>query len=123
MVFSCTWLKVKMIKGNIYSRNSNEPSKYEVFDELHSSEDFLIERIISAGQSTPEGKWLEQDRDEWVVLLDGNARISFEGGDEVELNKGDYIFIPANTHHRVESTSSKPECLWLAVHGKLNTVE
>ncbi len=115
-----------MNKGNIYysennASESSAPSKFEVFEELYSSGDFLIERIISAGQSTPEGKWLEQERDEWVILLDGCARLAFEGGEDIELQKGDYLFIPANTRHRVESTSSDPECLWLAVHGKFSS--
>lgn len=109
-----------MLKGNIYNRDNNEPSKYEIFDELYSSGDFLIERIISSGQTTPEGKWLEQDRDEWVVLLEGSALLSFENGENIDLQKGDYIFIHAHTRHRVDSTSSDPQCLWLAVHGKLN---
>lgn len=103
--------------GNIFEYDPDNNSKYEKFDELFALGDTLVERIVSTGQSTPEGKWLEQDRDEWVVLLQGNAKLSFEGGNDVDLNRGDYVFISAGTKHRVEMTSSEPECLWLAFHG------
>jgi hypothetical protein len=33
-----------------------------------------IERIVSAGQITPEGKWYDQDADEWVLLVSGHPR-------------------------------------------------
>lgn len=105
-------------KGNLYDGAEAAATKFEQFDEILESGDFLIERIISSGQFTPEGKWLMQDRDEWVVLLEGNASISFRNNDPVEMVSGDHIFIPARTEHRVERTSIDPKCLWLAVHGK-----
>jgi cupin 2 domain-containing protein len=113
-------MSVKKADGNLFQYTGAAESKYELFDELYSGDDILIERIISTGQTTPEGKWLEQERDEWVVLLEGNARIRFDNDAVVEMGRGDYLFIPANTKHRVESTSKAPHCLWLAVHGKLN---
>lgn len=105
-------------RGNIYDGIDASASKFEQFDEIFESGDFLIERIISSGQSTPEGKWLMQDRDECVVLLEGNASISFRNNDPVEMVSGDHIFIPAGTEHRVERTSTEPKCIWLAIHGK-----
>jgi cupin 2 domain-containing protein len=41
----------------------------EVFEELTAGQSFRFERIVSRGQSTPPGQWLEQDQAEWVVSL------------------------------------------------------
>ena len=76
----------------------------------------LIERIVSNGQTTPAGEWLEQDRDEWVVLLQGHAELSFADGGSRSLVAGEHVLIPAATRHRVELTSADPPCIWLAVH-------
>jgi cupin 2 domain-containing protein len=76
----------------------------------------LVERIVSTGQSTPSGEWLEQDRDEWVVLLQGRAELSFADGARRSLAPGDHVLIAAGTPHRVERTSAEPACIWLAVH-------
>ncbi len=111
------------MKGNIFKVDHELPSKYEIFDELISTRDTLIERIVSTGQSTPEGKWLEQDRDEWVVLLKGEAGLSFEDGEKILLNEGDYVLIPSGKRHRVDKTSESPYCLWLAFHGNFREKE
>ena len=76
----------------------------------------LVERIVSAGHSTPPGEWLEQDRDEWVVVLAGEAELAYAGGSRLRLRAGDYVLIPAGERHRVESTRVDPPCVWLAVH-------
>jgi cupin 2 domain-containing protein len=106
-------------KNNIFGITHELPSKFEIFESLTSNEDISIERIISTGQKTPPGKWLEEDIDEWVMLLQGTAEIRFGDDTIIELVKGDYILIPANTRHRVEHTSAEPPCIWIAVHGKL----
>lgn len=79
----------------------------------------LIERIVSSGQITAPGIWCDQERDEWVALLQGQALIAWEDGREVLLGAGDWVFIPAHERHRVEYTSQQPPCIWLAVHGQL----
>jgi len=79
----------------------------------------LIERIISTGQVSPPGFWYDQDRDEWVALLQGQARIGWEDGRVKDFNPGDWVFIPAHERHRVEWTSTEITCIWLAVHGNL----
>ena len=91
----------------------------EVFETLVETAELRIERIISTGQVTPPGTWLAQDRDEWVVLLQGQAALRFEQGPNQSLAAGDHLMIPAGTRHRVEQTSQHPPCLWLAVHGRL----
>lgn len=91
----------------------------EVFETLVETAELRIERIISNGQITPPGTWLEQDRDEWVALLQGQATLRFEQGPDQSLAAGDHLMIPAGTRHRVEHTSQQPPCIWLAVHGAL----
>lgn len=75
-----------------------------------------IERIVSTGQCTPPDEWYDQDTDEWVALLQGEAELSFDDGSRRVLCAGDHIFIPSHRRHRVERTSSSPPCIWLAVH-------
>jgi hypothetical protein len=45
----------------------------------------LIERIVSAGHSTPQGYFYDQDRAEWVLVLQGSAKVLFEGEPEPKL--------------------------------------
>ena len=78
----------------------------------------LVERIVSTGQSTPAGEWLEQELDEWVAVLQGHAELSFADGTHVSLDPGDHVLIAAGTRHRVERTSADPACIWLAVHAR-----
>lgn len=93
----------------------------EVFEPLAEGNGIVIERIISTGQTTPEGQWYDQERDEWVVLLQGEAVLGYENGKQVALKPGDWLLIPAHERHRVLSTSSQPPCIWLAIHAKLTT--
>ena len=102
-------------------RPFENPPEAEVAEALASDEQFLFERIVSHGHSTPPGKWYDQPRDEWVVLLTGAARLRFEGDDDVlEMGPGDAILIPAHRRHRVEWTWPDGETVWLALHFKGN---
>jgi cupin 2 domain-containing protein len=107
-----------MNSKNIYKISGEYPVEQEVFESILTNGNVVIERILSSGQRTPEGQWLQQDKDEWVILLQGSSELSFEDGKRLPLNKGDYIFIPFDTKHRVEKTSTNPICIWLAVHFK-----
>ncbi|MCK5082790.1 MAG: cupin domain-containing protein [Candidatus Omnitrophica bacterium] len=103
---------------NIYDQIPEE-LREEVFEEITRGDSFRLERIVSKGHSTPEGKWYDQDEDEWVILLKGNAGILIEGEAEaVTLNPGDHYQIPAHSKHRVEWTDSKTETVWVALHYK-----
>lgn len=102
---------------NIFHLPTALPSE-ELFEPLVEKDHILIERIISTGQATPPGEWYDQDRDEWVILLQGEAILSYTDGTQVQLKAGDYLFIPAHQKHRVEYTGSNPPCIWLAVHLK-----
>ncbi len=104
------------MKENFLKLPEDLPRDFELFQTVISNEKIVIERIISCGQHTPEGQWLEDDRDEWVMLIQGKSEISFEKGSFRELNPGDHLTIPKNTRHRVEKTSSVPPCIWIAVY-------
>ncbi len=103
---------------NIFALPAPLPEE-ELFEPLIPDRGVLIERIVSSGHTSPPGFWYDQDRDEWVVLLQGEAEIACEDGRKVWLSAGDALFLAAHERHRVEYTSSDPPCLWLAVHGKL----
>ena len=76
-----------------------------------------IERIVSTGQSTPEGSWFDQAWSEWVIVLAGEALIAFEDDAESRrLRPGDYLFIPPHRRHRVAWTDPGRPTIWLAVH-------
>lgn len=104
--------------GNLFA-DLIRPESGEVFEEILRLDlkpgvgQVRIERILSSAQ--PETILYDQTQDEWVVLLQGRARLLVEG-DELVLGPGDYLFIPAHTRHRVVETSAEPPCLWLAVH-------
>ncbi len=87
----------------------------ERFDTLLERKNFALERIRSAGHASPPGFWYDQERDEWVALLSGEAELRFEEGSErVLLRPGDCLLIPAHKRHRVEKTSA--DAVWLALH-------
>ena len=89
----------------------------EVLETVLQTGQFKIERIISHGHTATKGEWYDQDRNEWVLILKGNAGLLFEGSDKtVTMKTGDYINIPAHQKHRVEWTDSEEETIWLAVH-------
>ena len=75
---------------------------------------FTLEHIVSRGAASPDGFWYDQDRDEWALLLRGEAELRFESGEIVTLTAGDPLLIPAHCRHRVEHTSA--DAIWLALH-------
>ncbi len=105
--------------NNVFALPPGLPVREEFVETLCSGSGVRIERIISHGQKTPEGAWLDQDVNEWVVLLQGEATLRLENGGELRMSGGDSVFLPAHARHRVERTSSTPPCVWLAVHGAI----
>lgn len=75
-----------------------------------------IERIVSTGQATPPGEWLEQSWDEWVLLLAGAAGLLVEGSPELRLEPGDALLIAGGARHRVTWTDPAGPTVWLAIH-------
>ena len=101
---------------NIY-KDLPESNK-EIFEDLIDNRKFKLERIISRGQSSPEGDgWYNQDNDEWVLVLSGSAGLRFENEKNIiVLREGDFINIPAHLKHRVEWTDKNQETVWLALY-------
>jgi cupin 2 domain-containing protein len=90
----------------------------EFIENLAGNGNVRIERIISRGHATPPGKWYDQDRDEFVILLQGAARLDWEGGEQIRLKPGDWLVIPARRRHRVNGTAEGEDTVWLTVHFK-----
>lgn len=100
-------------------RLPEELGKCEITDTLVSGSEVTIERIVSTGQASPEGFWYYQEQDEWVMVLQGRARLAWEDGRQLDMEPGDWVLLPAHQRHRVAWTSQSPPCIWLAVFGDL----
>lgn len=108
-------LQKERFPRNLFDKPSYNKAK-EIFETLLENQSFKLEKITSFGQATVSGKWLVQDKDEWVILLSGKACIKFDNQEEFELKAGDYLDIPAFLRHRVEWTDAQQETVWLALH-------
>jgi cupin 2 domain-containing protein len=86
----------------------------ERFEDLLTRPGVRIERIVSSGQATPPGEWMDQDWPEWVLLVAGRAGLTLEGDPPLTLTPGDHLLISANRRHRVDWTDTPT--VWLAVH-------
>ena len=107
------------MKRNIYSDIPYELPE-ELVEVISESQGVRIERIISRGHRSPEGFWYDQEENEFVLLVSGEAKLLFEKeNEEVCLEAGDYLVIPAHKRHRVVWTAPDRETVWLAVHFKL----
>lgn len=98
---------------NIFS-NVAEVGEEEQFKVLGKSPNCRIERIVSSGHSSPQGFWYNQENDEFILLLQGEATLEFEDGMK-DMKAGDYLIIPKNCKHRIEKSSVDPACVWLCV--------
>lgn len=103
-----------MLPGNLLSPLPDSLPK-ELVETLLAAPNLRIERIVSTGQASPDGFWYDQDTNEWVLLVQGAARVRFEDR-TVELVPGDYLHIPAHRRHRVEWTTPDGPTVWLAIH-------
>jgi cupin 2 domain-containing protein len=105
-----------IVTSNIFSGIS-PASRKEQTTPLLSEPNVRIERIVSHGQASPPGFWYDQDQHEWVIVLQGAARLRFEGAEgAIDLAPGDHIHIPPHARHRVEWTTIDTPTVWLAVH-------
>ena len=102
--------------GNLFAEPA-ESRATEQFTDLLAAPGLRLERIVSLGQATPPGEWLDQSQAEWVIVLRGAAKISFEGESGArDLRSGDYVIIPAHCRHRVDWTAPDEPTIWLALH-------
>ncbi|SER18413.1 cupin 2 domain-containing protein [Nitrosomonas sp. Nm51] len=104
-----------MKPGNIFASIPPDLDD-ELFEVLISSDSVIIEKIVSRGHQSPESGWYDQNKNEWVLVLRGSARLMFDDHTEVSLETGDFIHIPSHKKHRVSWTDSDRETIWLAVH-------
>jgi cupin 2 domain-containing protein len=109
--------KATVKTGSLRSDLPQRPLGDEMVDFLLERRGVRIERIVSTGQVTPDGQWYDQETDEWVLVVEGAARLRIEGEEtDRELNEGDWILLPARCHHRVTWTRAAPPTVWLAIH-------
>lgn len=101
--------------NNIF-KNIPTDLKEELFESLIENEAFKLERIISVAHASPPDFWYDQDKREFIILLQGNAQLSFQDGERIILNPGDYIIIEQHRKHRVDWTSATEKTVWLALH-------
>lgn len=107
---------MRLIRKNIFAAIPAKLTE-ELFETLIDNACVRIERIVSQGHTTPPGRYYDQDRDEWVLVLQGRALLSCEGiSDPIALAAGDYFLIPAHCRHRVEWTDPAGSTIWLAIH-------
>ena len=94
---------------NIYKTPT--PKSGETLTTLLSHKNIKINHIISSDKL--EGIEYQQEEDEWLVLLEGEATLLIDN-QERHLKKGETFFIPAQTPHKVLKTRNGT--VWLTVH-------
>jgi cupin 2 domain-containing protein len=104
----------KQIRVGNFFTGMAAPAGAEDVSTLFDNRQARIERIVSHGHVSAPGFWYDQDGDEWVMLLRGNATLEFDNGSVIQLRAGDYLTIPSHVRHRVARTTD--ETVWLAVH-------
>ncbi|MDK9705571.1 MAG: cupin domain-containing protein [Desulforhopalus sp.] len=87
------------------------PAEGERFETLLRHRNLVVERIVSSAAVSPQ-EYI-QGQDEWVLLVQGEAELDV-AGEELALQAGDYLFLPAGVPHTVRRTSEG--AIWLAVH-------
>lgn len=106
-------MKPPLIEKQVLFPAVDGPDAGESIESLLEHRNLRIERILSSPHCA-SGPY-DQDRDEWVVLLQGRALLEI-AGEKVNLQAGEALLLPAHTPHRVLDTSPTPPCVWLAVH-------
>ena len=102
---------------NLFEYNANDAVENELVSIMYEDASVRIERIVSMGQITPEGFIYDQNEDEFVTVLKGEAVISLvDENRDFHLYEGDSFMIYAGVRHRVTYTSSP--CIWLCVFNK-----
>lgn len=104
-------MKVKNLLENLPADLSNE-----VIEQLIEHDQVKIERIVSRGHTSPASGWYQQAQSEWVMVISGQAELTFDDGSKANMNAGDYVLIEANRKHKVSWTDPEQNTVWLAVH-------
>ncbi len=104
---------MKQNKYNIFDEISIDKED-EKFFEIFKNDVIRVEKIVSNGQKSPQNFWYEQEKSEYILLLEGFAILEFEDC-ECELKKGDCLNIPAMQKHRVKFTTTDEPTIWFAI--------
>ena len=75
------WANPPMKPANIFD-NIPADLPEELFTTLLQTNNFRVEKIVSQGHASPSDFWYDQDDNEWLIVLQGNASIQFEGDAE-----------------------------------------
>ena len=87
------------------------PQSGETLTTLLEHKNIKINRVVSSDDL--KATEYKQEEDEWLVVLEGQATLLLDNEGK-ELSKGDTLFIPSKTPHRILSTQSGT--VWLTVH-------
>lgn len=87
----------------------------ELIDILSDHGGVRIERIVSRGHTSPPDFWYDQEEHEFVLLVQGEARLDIEGRPALSLTAGTWVLLPAHTKHRVAFTPLEVDTIWLAI--------
>lgn len=98
--------------GNLFEGLPQRPTSDEVVHLLADIAGTRVERIVSFGHTTD---WYDQDADEWVAVLTGEAVLEFADGTARTMGPGDYELLPRHRQHRVAATAQGRPTVWLAV--------
>ena len=106
-----------MRAANIFTDLPRSTAKSEEFSELLARPNLKIERIVSTGQASPPNFWYDQPDGEWVLLIQGEAKLRLADEPAARhLKAGDFLDIPAHQKHRVDWTPTDQITIWLAIH-------
>jgi quercetin dioxygenase-like cupin family protein len=103
-------MQARLIRGRL-DKAPRSPGEGERTVPLVELPGLVIEQILSGVLPRPLS--FEQDHDEWVLVLEGRARLRVEES-ELELRAGEWLLLPAGCPHTVLET--EPGTNWLAVH-------
>lgn len=88
----------------------------ELVEVLAQNKHIRIERIVSTGHASAKGFWYDQPEAEWVLVLNGEAKLVFKSDDRpITMKPGDHVLIAAHRKYRVEWTTPDEPTVWLAV--------
>ncbi len=97
---------------NLFALTNTQSPETETFTTLLRKDNIHIEHISS--NMSKAGEWYLEAHDEWILLLQGEAKLEYSNGETDYLIQGDTLLIKENIKHRVASTSTN--ALWLAIH-------
>lgn len=85
----------------------------ELLTTLIEAANICIERIVSRGHASPEESWYGQDEHDWVIVLQGAARLRFED-DTLEMKSGDFVnhSVPQKTSSRMDDSGRTRQSGW-----------